>query len=147
MNKNWLWIAPLMLLSLPASADWTYVDGGEGYERYLDLDSVSREGRRVRVWEIDDNAQPDRSGVISLRSRTEYDCMTHMYRITHLSGHTLHMTQGQVVFSEALDGNWEPVTPGTLGEASMNIVCEDAGMRSEMRDSMQDAMHGVLQED
>ena len=69
MNKNWLWIAPLMLLSLPASAEWTYVDGGEGYDRYLDLDSLSREGRRVRVWEVDDNEQPDRSGVISLRSR------------------------------------------------------------------------------
>ena len=107
VNKNWLWIAPLLMLSLPASADWTYVDGGEGYERYLDLE-----------------------GVISLRSRTEYDCMTHMYRITHLSGHTLHMTQGQVVFSESVDGDWEPVSPGTLGETSMQMVCE-VGARQE----------------
>ncbi len=121
--KTWLWIAPLMLLSLPASADWTFVDGGEGYDRYLDLDSLSREGRRVRVWEVDDNARADHTGVTSLRSRTEYDCMTRMYRITHLSGHTQHMTEGQIVFSEVVDGNWEPVAPGTLGEASMLMVC------------------------
>ncbi len=131
VKKNWLWIAPLLLLSLPASAEWTYVDGGEGYERYLDLDSVSREGRRVRVWEVDDNENPDRSGVISLRSRTEYDCMTRMYRITHLSGHTRHMTQGQVVFSESVDGGWEPVSPGTLGEASMHMVCEAGALQEE----------------
>jgi hypothetical protein len=132
VKKNWLWIAPLLLLSLPASADWTYVDGGDGYERYLDLDSVSHEGRRVRVWEVDDNEQPDRSGVTSLRSRTEYDCMTRMYRITHLSGHSSHMTQGQVVFSEAFDGDWEPVAPGTLGEASMHIVCNAGELQDEL---------------
>jgi hypothetical protein len=134
VKKNGLWIAPLMLLSLPACADWTYVDGGEGYERYMDLDSVSREGRRVRVWEVDDNDQPDRSGVISLRSRTEYDCMTHMYRITHLSGHTSHMTQGQVVFSETVDAGWEPISPGTLGEASMHIVCEASAQMGALQE-------------
>lgn len=147
MKKNWLWIAPLMLLSLPASADWTYVDGGDGYERYLDLDSVSREGARVRVWEVDDNAQPDRSGVISLRSRTEYDCTTRMYRITHVSGHTSHMTQGRVVFSEAMDGNWEPVSPGTLGEASMQMVCEVADLRSTPGDELQAEVQGALQDE
>lgn len=133
MMKTWLWMTPLLLLSLPASAEWTYVDGGDGYERYLDLESVNREGRRVRVWEIDDNERPDKTGVTSLRSRTEYDCMTHMYRITHLSGHTSHMTQGQVIFSEAIDGDWEPVAPGTLGDASLQMVC-DPNHRNEQEE-------------
>ncbi len=147
MKKNWLWIAPMLLLSLPASAEWTYVDGGEGYERYLDLDSVSREGRRVRVWEVDDNEQSDRSGVISLRSRTEYDCLTRMYRITHLSGHTQHMTQGQVVFSDVVDGNWEPVSPGTLGEASMHMVCAADQQRSDPGSPLEGDVHGALQDE
>ena len=123
--KTWPWIAPLLLLSLPVSAEWTYVDGGEGYDRYLDLDSMTRDGERVTVWEVDDNAGTDKSGVISLRSRTEYDCADRLYRIVHLSGHSSHMTAGRVVFSESVDGNWLPVAPDTLGEASMQMACED----------------------
>ena len=122
--KTCHWIAPLLLLAcLPASAEWSYVDGSEGYERYLDRETIARDGKLARVWEVDDIAVPDQSGVQSLRSRTEYDCEDRKYRVLYLSGHSDHMTEGAQLFSGQVDGEWKPVLDDTLGELSMDIAC------------------------
>ena len=122
--KTWLWITPL-LFALPAQAEWTFVDGGDGVERYIERDSIDRNGVRVQVWEVDDSAEPDKFGVLSLRSRTEYDCRERLYRIVQLSGHSQRMSQGTVVFSETVNGQWKPVQPDTLGALSLEMVCEE----------------------
>ncbi len=122
--KTWLWITPL-LFALPAQAEWTFVDGGDGVERYIERDSIDRNGARVQVWEVDDSAEPDKFGVLSLRSRTEYDCRERLYRIVQLSGHSQRMSQGTVVFSETVNGQWKPVQPDTLGALSLEMVCEE----------------------
>lgn len=123
--KIWLLAIPLFAFGVPAGAAWTFVDGGEGYERYIDRESIDRDGHIVQVWEVDNNAVADASGVLSLRSRTEYDCSSRRYRIVHLSGHTREMTDGDVVFSQAVQGEWRPVAPETLGEVSMEMACEE----------------------
>lgn len=115
----------LLAWGAPASAEWTHVDSGPGYDRYLDRDSIDRDGARVQVWELDNNEYPDASGVMSLRSWTEYDCDTRRYRIAHLSGHSQQMSGGEVLFSQAVEGAWRPVAPQTLGEASLQMACED----------------------
>ena len=122
--KTWLWITPL-LFALPAQAEWTFVDSGDGVERYIERDSIDRNGARVQVWEVDDSAEPDKFGVLSLRSRTEYDCRERLYRIVQLSGHSQRMSQGTVVFSETVNGQWKPVQPDTLGALSLEMVCEE----------------------
>lgn len=122
--KTWTCLIPaLLLFSLPASADWTYVDGGEGYERYIERETILRDGNLVRVWEVDDADRPDTLGVQSLRSRTEYDCKERQYRVVYLSGHSDHMTGGKVLYSGQIDDEWKPVQPDTLGELSMDLAC------------------------
>ncbi|MCM0043662.1 MAG: hypothetical protein NBV65_03425 [Burkholderiaceae bacterium] len=123
--KTWLLAIPLLAFGVPAGAAWTFVDGGEGYERYIDRETIDRSGHLVRVWEVDNNTVADASGVVSLRSRTEYDCQSRRYRIVHLSGHTRDMTEGDVVFSRAVNGEWRPVAPETLGEVSMEMACAE----------------------
>jgi len=123
--KAWFLAIPLLALGAPAGAAWTFVDGGEGYERYIDRETIDRDGDLVRVWEVDNNAVADASGVVSLRSRTEYDCSSRRYRIVHLSGHTQQMTDGDVVFSKTVNGEWRPVAPETLGEVSMEMACAE----------------------
>lgn len=123
--KSWLLAFPLLAFGMPAGATWTFVDGGDGYERYIDRETIDREGNLVRVWEVDNNTVADASGVVSLRSRTEYDCNSRRYRIVHLSGHTREMTEGDVVFSKAIDGEWRPIAPETLGEVSMEMACAE----------------------
>ena len=120
------WNALLLLFAcLPATAEWTYVDGSEGYERYIDRETVMRDGKLARVWEVDDIAVPDKQGVQSLRSRTEYDCEDRKYRVVYLSGHSDHMTQGSVLFAGQLDGEWKPVLADSLGELSMDMACDE----------------------
>jgi hypothetical protein len=121
----WLLAIPLLALGAPAVAAWTFGDGGEGYERYIDRNTIDRDGDLVRVWEVDNNAVADASGVVSLRSHTEYDCQARRYRIVHLSGHTREMTEGDVVFSRAMASEWRPVAPETLGEVSMEMACAE----------------------
>ncbi len=121
--KHWGVAFLLLAIVMPASAGWTFVDESTDVERYLNEEHIDRDGDRVRVWEIDNHALADASGVVSLRSQTEYDCGARRYRIVHLSGHTQPMTEGAVVFSKAVDGEWRPVAPQSLGEASMEIAC------------------------
>ncbi len=127
---------PLMLLALclPCGAAWTYVDGSDGDERYLERDTLQRNGRLAQVWEVDDRTVPDPSGVHSLRSHTEYDCEAKLYRVTFLSGHSERMTQGAVLFAGPGDGLWKPVQPETLGELSMDMACEDPGENDDDED-------------
>lgn len=123
-TRPWM---PLLLLPLclPCGAAWTYVDGSDGYERYLERDTLQRNGRLAQIWEVDDRTAPDLYGVQSLRSHTEYDCQAKQYRVTYLSGHSERMTQGTVLFAGPGDGQWKPVQPDTLGELSMDMVCDD----------------------
>ncbi len=123
--KSSLFALPLLAISLQAGATWTFVDGGDGYERYIDRNTLVREGDRVRVWEVDNNSVADAQGVVSLRSQTEYDCSSRRYRIVHLSGHTREMTEGDVVFSKAVDGDWRPIAPEPLGAVSMELACAE----------------------
>ena len=121
-------IAPLLLaLSFPASAEWSYVDRSDGYERYIERETILRDGKLARVWEVDDIAVPDKSGVKSLRSSTEYDCEKRQYRVLYLSGHSEHMVQGSVMFAGPVDGEWKPVLVDTLGELSMELACDGDG--------------------
>jgi hypothetical protein len=121
--NTWRWLIPL-LLSFPAHAEWTFVDAGDGVDRYVDLETTWRHGALVRVWEVDDKDRADRAGIMSLLSRTEYDCNERRYRIVELSAHSRHMSEGMVLFSERIEGDWHPIGPGTLGEASLEKVCE-----------------------
>ena len=120
------WTALLLLtISLCASAEWTYVDGSEGYERYIERETILRDGKLARVWEVDDIDVPDKHGVQSLRSRTEYDCEDRKYRVVYLSGHSDHMSEGSVLFAGQVDGEWKPVLANSLGELSMDMACEE----------------------
>ncbi len=124
--KTSLWIAPLLLsLSLPASAAWTFVERSEEFERYIERDSVQRDGQWAQVWLVDDLPVPDKSGVRSMRSYTEYDCDNKNYRVLYLTAHSERMTQGAVLFSSTLESPWKPVRADTLGEMSMDMACED----------------------
>lgn len=117
-------LAALWSASLPARAEWEYVASSDFYARFIDPESASRNGDIVKVWEVDDKAEPDRYGVLSLRARTEYDCAERAYRIAHLSGHSKPQTEGEVIFSRPGRENWKPISPGTLGEATLNRLCE-----------------------
>ena len=118
-------LALTALASGPAHAEWEYVASSDFYARYIDPDSASRDGDIVRIWEVDDQAAEDRFGVRSLRARTEYDCSDRAYRIVHLSGHSKPLTGGRVIFSRPGQEDWSPVAPGTLGEATLDRICED----------------------
>lgn len=117
--------AVLLALSVPASAEWTYVDRSDGYERYVERETIQRNGPLARIWEVDDIAVPDKLGVKSLRSSTEYDCEKRQYRVMYLSGHSEHMTQGSIMFAGPVAGEWKPVLADTLGELSMEVACDD----------------------
>ena len=127
MNRCTLFplLALIALASEPAHAEWEYVASSDFYARYIDPDSSSRDGDIVKIWEVDDQAEEDRFGVRSLRAQTEYDCVDRAYRILHLSGHSKPLTAGRVIFSRARNDDWSPVAPGTLGEATLDRICEE----------------------
>ena len=120
-------LCTLCLITQSARAEWEYVASSDFYARYIDPASTRRDGDIIMVWEMDDKAEQDRHGIYSLRAQTEYDCESRAYRIGHLSGHSKRQTEGMVIFSRPMRGDWKPVAPGSLGEATLLRLCMEAG--------------------
>mgnify|MGYP006296898565 FL=1 len=119
-----------LFAALPAAAaGWQRVAGNENVALYIDPASLERKGERARLKNLIDFKAPqtDRSiGGKPYRSRQEvreYDCRDPRYRLTWFSLRDGPMFAGALVRSQADDGAWSPVAPGSLGEALWRRAC------------------------
>ena len=121
-------IALLVLSSGPAYAEWVLVDANNSGETvYVDPDTIRRKGDLVKMWALYDfktiQAVWDTS-FFSRESQREYDCIeerTRRLALTYFSG---NMGSGTVVYSDADEQKWEPVQPGSVGEALRKVACD-----------------------
>lgn len=123
--KSLMLLFMLALTCQPVFAEWEYVASSDFYAHYIDPESEVKNGDFIKIWEVDDQAEEDSRGVLSLRAYTEYACQDRAYRIIHLSGHSKPMTAGKVIFSKVTENPWSPIVPGSLGEATLDRLCDD----------------------
>lgn len=118
----------LMLAVLPVRAEFTKYHDDDELIAYLDTATISRAGREVRMWTIDDYRKPqnDIEGktYLSVRSHWIFDCARNRSDVLAAFYHAEGMAQGAVVHSGAVEQRqWDAVVAGSVGELAFRAAC------------------------
>lgn len=113
----------LALVAAPAWAEWVRLAGSDTAILYIDPDSIRKDGNFRKVWEIADLKQRHKDGVMSLRTRSEYDCKEERSRFLAISHHSEPMAGGETLSSGDGVGPWTAIPPDSLAETSLKRVC------------------------
>jgi hypothetical protein len=117
----------LMLLSVPAWAEWTRIAEDEGSVTYADL-ATFRIGNMVRMWVLFDyktarHRSADRP-FLSSRSQLEFDCASKRYRLLTLFSYSEHMGRGNTVYADLDPGNEISSVPESQVKQLWKAGCE-----------------------
>ena len=111
-------------LSASTLAEWTRVETAGENTFYIDYTSIRKDGNRRAVWEIQDLNQRSTKGVMSRRSRNEYDCNAEKNRILSISVHSESMAGGETLASGTASApTWGDISPGSPFDRILKIVC------------------------
>lgn len=117
----------LSAVSSNAAAEWEPAMYNKGNTKitYVDAATIRKAGNKVKMWSLTDFKTAEYYGqkpYMSQKDQREYDCKEKRMRLLFASIHIGNMGRGEVI-SEANTQNWEPVPPGTIGEALWKIAC------------------------
>lgn len=113
----------LALVAAPAWAEWVKVAAIDKAHFYIDPASIRKDGNLRKVWMILDLKQRDKSGVMSLRTRYEYDCKEERERIIAASTHSGPMAGGETLMSDDGASEWKAIPPSSITSRILKIVC------------------------
>ena len=126
-------LLPLLLLTIcvNAFAEWVRVGSTRqlGFEKYIDPDNVKQTGPMAimrQVWEIGNYLEPTKDGVVSVKTLAEYNCQTRELRVVKEQWFTGAWAKGKETTPTSLNQEvsaWSPITPNSVGEAIIDIVC------------------------
>ena len=124
----------LMMLMLLVSTnvlavDWVKTGGTDDFDKYLNPQSIRRDGNKVKVWTLKDYKSGQVLGDNKTRFfsdvlRYEYDCFEDTNRLIDLYSYSGKMGQGDIVLS--IPNVTIPagsVIPGSIGAATLKLVC------------------------
>ena len=122
-------ITLLLVSGEPVYAEWVEVGGNveEGLTIYVELDTLSRSGDVVKIWELWDfkttRTEP-KPPHMSVTSQREFDCTTKRGRLLALTAFSGNMGSGEVVYSHSdFQDQGFSVEPGSVAESVWNVVC------------------------
>ncbi|MCG6934219.1 MAG: hypothetical protein LJE57_11325 [Gallionella sp.] len=147
-GKSMLKIILVLLLSLASTsaiAEWLKVsaihsqDSPEIQIAYTDPATIHKDGNLVTMMVLVDHQsglskEAERrldslfSGfkkdiIKSWKVQDEFDCKADRLRMLSYTAYTEHMGNGEIVPSNVVTGEWEPVLPGSIGEALWKFAC------------------------
>lgn len=120
--------ALLLLTTLHAHADFTKYHEDDEMVSYLDTISITRAGRGVRMWTIDDYRQTQtdipNKPYRSIKSHWTFDCAKRLSDVMTALYYTDGMAQGESIHSGAVaERQRDKVTLGTVGELAFKAAC------------------------
>jgi len=120
----------LLLVALNAQAAFVQYHEDDEMVSYLDAAAITRAGREVRMWTLDDYRKPQtdlegKKPFLSVKSHWTFDCAKRMSDVLMAFYYAEGMAQGEEVHSGALEQRqWDPVTPGSIGELAFRVACQ-----------------------
>lgn len=121
-------ILATLLTPVAQAADWSSVGLYEQGTFYIDRDSLIREGTTRKVWTMLDYRQPQKNSqgktYRSSRSLLAFDCDQQRVQTLSFSLHTGASLRGEVLTSEGVIREWQPVPVQTPIALIMANVCE-----------------------
>ena len=128
--RHRLFLITLLVLSVgPVYAEWVEVGGKveEGLTVYVELDTLSRSGDVVKMWELWDfktSRTETKPPHMSVKSQREFDCTKKRGQLLALTAFSGNMGSGEVVYSHSDFKDQEiPVEPGSVAESVWKLVC------------------------
>lgn len=118
----------LAVVSTGAAADWVLVSGGaaDDISAYADPATIRKTDGKVTMWTLTDYKamqKTDGKTFMSVRSQNEYDCQDGQSRIFYANIHSKNMAGGEIISTSIKPRDWEPIEPGSVGEALWKIAC------------------------
>jgi hypothetical protein len=121
----------LLMLCMTSSAEWVRVGGAHPlkFEQYIDPDNVKQSGPMAimrQVWEMKNYPEPAKDSGASIKTLVEYNCQNRQLRVLKEFLFTEPWAKGKEISPPATDqaaGGWTQITPGSSGEAIIDIVC------------------------
>jgi surface-adhesin protein E len=127
--KRLLLLTLLVLSSGPVYAEWVEVGGKveEGLTVYLELDTISRSGDVVKMWELWDfktTRTDPKPPHMSVKSQREIDCIKKRGRLLAMTAFSGNMGSGKVVYSVSDFKDQEiQVEPGSVADSVVKVAC------------------------
>lgn len=123
-------ISVLLLSTGAASAEWTKIGAAskaaDAFTLYVDLATIQRNGKLVRMWDLQDFKQPQTLGeqkYLSEKTHLEFDCEAKKARILAIVDFSGQMAAGEIIYSDGDASDWTVVVAKTTGEMEWNAAC------------------------
>lgn len=111
--------------SPPARAEWAKYEEGDWGSLYFDPATIKKRGDRVRVWEVMDLKERDKSDALSLRGLFEYDCKEERRRILTYTGFHGQMASGRMLYTIIAPTEWQYIPPEYAAHRMLRkVICE-----------------------
>jgi len=123
-------IAFLLLSSGTAYAEWMVVGTSTDDEMiYIDPATIRHKGELVEVWVLFDSRLAKRyldttSYYASTRHHQQYNCAEERHRLLAVSWFASNMAKGTAIDSMTKEGQWKPISPGSVSRYLMELVCK-----------------------
>lgn len=123
----------MVLMALPAQAEFTKYFEDEELVAYLDPATITRSGNEARLWTLDDYRKPQtdiegKKPYSSVKAQWIFDCAKRMSDVLIAFYHAGPMAQGEEVHSGAADQRqWDKVAPGSVGDLAFRAACRSRG--------------------
>ena len=117
----------LLLLSTPAWAEWTRVDGNEDSDAYVDLATIRKHGNVLNVWVLLDYKTAHQWSDLlywSLKTQREYDCDGKRQHTLNSLFHSEHMGSGESVYTVPGGTSWAALPPDSIDETLWKFTCK-----------------------
>ena len=117
-------MAMLLLVTVPARAEWVKFAEIEQTVFYLDPATIQTNGNLRRVWQLRDWKVRNKEGHLSARILREYDCKDARNRILAVTEFAGPMATGTRLRSTGFSpAQWEQIAPNTAGSVMLERVC------------------------
>jgi hypothetical protein len=108
------------------TAEWVKVEGNEYVTGYAAPATIHKIDNKVKMLALVDFKTANSSGGyphMSTKAQHEYDCKGNQWRLLYFSYHSENMGAGELIYTDAEPGKWEPVMIGSGTQIRWKIAC------------------------
>jgi hypothetical protein len=112
------------IMSAHAAVMSPVTSDAQGNHYLLDTESMTRKGYLVYVWQLQNLAQRNVQGALSIRTQMEFDCRFRQSRVMWVTFFP-EADEGGAVISSGMVSNpqWIPAQPGDVTDTLIDYAC------------------------
>ena len=112
------------IISTQAAVMSPVTSDAQGNHYLLDTEGMTRKGYLVYVWQLQNLAQRNEQGALSVRTQVEFDCRFRKSRVMWVTLYP-EADEGGAVISSGMESNpqWIPAQTGDVADTLIDYAC------------------------